>query len=72
MAASNKMNVLVANEYEDANEKTQTSFSQVGVAFPAKNDGFTVVITPGISVTGRLIVCKPKSKDKDDDGNNDS
>ncbi len=67
MAASNRMNVLVADEYEDKEGETKTSFTQVGVAFPAKNDGFTIVITKGLSVTGRLIVCKPKSKDKTED-----
>jgi len=38
---------------------------EVGAVWPHKNgNGFDVVITEGISVTGRIVCTVPKEKDK--------
>ena len=48
--------VLIANEYEQAGQK-KTNWTNVGVGFPNKDGkGINIEITPGLSVSGKLIV----------------
>ena len=64
---ANQLNVLAVNEYEDKNGEMKNAFTQVGVAFPTKKaNTFTLVITPAIAISGRLLICPPKGKEDAD------
>lgn len=69
MSNQNYLNVCVVTEkpIEGSDEK-KTYWTKVGAAFPFKDsDGFRVVITQGISVSGELVVIPPKAQDDPDD-----
>lgn len=45
-------------------KEVKTYWNRVGVAFNhEKNDGLTIIITPGISVTGKIVLLEPKDKE---------
>ena len=55
-AATRPMKILSPSNYE-VNGETKTRWTQVGVAFPARDaSGLNIEITPGLAVTGRLII----------------
>ncbi len=63
--AADRLNLLVVEEYED-NGETRNAYTQVGVAFAtSKPDTFSIVIKPGISVTGRLLLAPVRKREDD-------
>lgn len=38
----------------------RASWRRIGAAWPHKGGGFSIVITPGLAVSGRLVLMKPK------------
>lgn len=54
--AKSRYEVLVANEYESTGQK-KTRWTKVGVGFPNQDGkGLNLVIEPGLSVSGNLVV----------------
>lgn len=46
----------------DERNEDRSYWTKVGVAFPSKSGrGFSVIITPGIAVSGRLVILEPKA-----------
>lgn len=59
---SKHLNVFVQETFND-NGTEKSSYTKVGVAFPhTKGEGFNVKITPGISVSGNLVIFPPKDE----------
>lgn len=57
---SKYLNVFVQEQFESGGE-TKSSYTKVGVAFPHdKGGGFNLKITPGLAVSGDLVVFPPK------------
>lgn len=57
------LNVFVQEPFESGGEM-KTSYTKVGVAFPhEKGEGFNLKITPGISVSGDLVVFPPREQE---------
>ena len=57
------LNVLKPELYLDDNGVEKTSFVKVGVAFPHDSGrGFNLKVTPGIAVSGELVVLPPNPK----------
>lgn len=58
---SKYLNVFVQEKFE-SNGEEKSNYTKVGVAFPHdKGEGFNLKITPGISVSGDLVVFPPKA-----------
>jgi hypothetical protein len=57
---SKYLNVFVQEQFQSGGEM-KTNYTKVGVAFPHdKGDGFNLKITPGLSVSGDLVVFPPR------------
>jgi len=57
------LNVFVQEQFESEGE-IKSSYTKVGVAFPHdKGEGFNLKITPGLSVSGDLVVFPPKENE---------
>ena len=57
---SKYLNVFVQEQFESGGE-IKSNYTKVGVAFPHdKGEGFNLKITPGLSVSGDLVVFPPK------------
>ena len=57
---SKNLNVFVQEQFQSGGEM-KTNYTKVGVAFPHdKGDGFNLKITPGLSVSGDLVVFPPR------------
>ena len=57
------LNVFVQEQFE-SNGETKSNYTKVGVAFPhEKGEGFNLKITPGISLSGDLVVFPPKENE---------
>ena len=56
------LNAFIVTEKKDADGKTTARFwTKVGVLYDHEDgDGFNLVITPGISVNGRIVIRKKK------------
>ncbi|MCV6862058.1 hypothetical protein MZC50_09125 [Yersinia pestis subsp. pestis] len=60
-------NVYITNEIESNGEK-RTYWTRIGAAFSHNdNPGFNIVLTPGISVSGKLVLLEPKIEPKDEE-----
>lgn len=60
---SKYLNVFVQEQFE-SNGEQKSNYTKVGVAFPHdKGDGFNLKITPGISISGDLVVFPPKGNE---------
>ena len=60
-----RYDVYVVKEFKGREEKPGKDWIRVGVAFPhASRNGFTIKITPNISVTGDLVALKHEAKDE--------
>ena len=60
---SKYLNVFVQEQFE-SNGEQKSNYTKVGVAFPHdKGDGFNLKITPGISISGDLVVFPPKENE---------
>lgn len=60
------LNVFVQETFE-AHGEEKSSYTKVGVAFPHnKGEGINVKITPGISVSGDLVIFPPKDAEEGD------
>jgi hypothetical protein len=60
---SKYMNVFVQEQFE-SNGEQKSNYTKVGVAFPHdKGGGFNLKITPGISVSGDLVIFPPKENE---------
>jgi hypothetical protein len=58
------LNVFVQETFE-ADGKEKSNYTKVGVAFPhTKGEGFNLKITPGIAVSGDLVLFPPKESDE--------
>ena len=63
-ATKARYEVLIANEYESAGQK-KTRWTKVGVGFPNQDGrGFNLMIEPGLSVSGNLVVRLHEPKDQ--------
>jgi len=61
---SKYLNVFVQEQFESGGE-TKSNYTKVGVAFPhKKGEGFNLKITPGIAVSGDLVLFPPKESDE--------
>ena len=59
---SKYLNVFVQEQFESDGE-TKSNYTKVGAAFPHdKGDGFNLKITPGLAVSGDLVVFPPKDE----------
>ena len=59
---SKYLNVFVQEQFE-SNGEMKSNYTKVGVAFPHdKGEGFNVKITPGLAVSGDLVVFPPKDE----------
>ena len=57
---SKYLNVFVQEQFESGGE-TKSNYIKVGVAFPHETGGgFNLNVTPGIAVSGDLVVFPPK------------
>lgn len=63
------MNAFVTEAYTpNGEDEERTSYVKVGAAFHHKNgDGLNVVLTPGISVSGTLVILPPLDRDEEAD-----
>ena len=60
---SKYLNVFVQEQFESGGE-IKSNYTKVGVAFPHdKGEGFNLKITPGLSVSGDLVVFPPKENE---------
>jgi hypothetical protein len=60
---SKYLNVFVQEQFE-SNGEQKSNYTKVGVAFPHdKGEGFNLKITPGISISGDLVVFPPKENE---------
>ena len=60
---SKYLNVFVQEQFESGGE-TKSNYTKVGVAFPHETGGgFNLKITPGLSVSGDLVVFPPKENE---------
>ena len=60
---SKYLNVFVQEQFESGGE-IKSNYTKVGVAFPHdKGEGFNLKVTPGISVSGDLVVFPPKENE---------
>lgn len=60
---SKYMNVFVQEQFESGGEM-KSNYTKVGVAFPHdKGDGFNLKITPGLAVSGDLVVFPPRENE---------
>jgi hypothetical protein len=60
---SKYLNVFVQEQFESGGEM-KSNYTKVGVAFPHdKGDGFNLKITPGLSVSGDLVVFPPRENE---------
>ncbi|MBP2845811.1 hypothetical protein J8655_10005 [Dickeya oryzae] len=62
-----KYNAYVLHEYVAQNGENKTFWTKIGAAFENKNGGLNISITPGVSVSGKIVLLEPK--EKDDSGN---
>lgn len=61
--------VYIVNETETNGEK-RTYWTKVGAAFSHNGQsGYNIALTPGISVSGKLVLIEPKDKDDKEPGN---
>ncbi len=61
-------NVFITNEFEISGVK-KTRWTQVGVGFPHKDgEGINIEITPGLSVSGSLVVLLAKNDETKPEG----
>ncbi len=59
-----RYDLYVVKEFKGREEKPGKEWLRVGVAFPhASGNGFSIKITPNISVTGDLVALKHDAKD---------
>ena len=57
-------NLLLAEERSDDNGEVRTYWHSAGTAFPHKNgDGFNLVIPPGMSLSGRVLMLPRKTRE---------
>ena len=57
-------NLLLAEERPDENGEVRTYWHSAGTAFPHKNgDGFNLVIPPGMSLSGRVLMLPRKARE---------
>jgi len=60
---SKYLNVFVQEQFESGGEM-KSNYTKVGVAFPHdKGDGFNLKITPGLAVSGDLVVFPPRENE---------
>jgi hypothetical protein len=60
---SKYLNVFVQEQFESGGEM-KSNYTKVGVAFPHdKGEGFNLKITPGLSVSGDLVVFPPRENE---------
>ncbi|WP_210532022.1 hypothetical protein [Pantoea ananatis] len=56
-------NAFVPQETEQNGDK-KTFWHKVGAAWPNKNEGFTLFIIPGISVSGKIVLMPFKENEE--------
>ncbi|PLW67817.1 hypothetical protein [Pseudohalioglobus lutimaris] len=60
---SKYLNVFVQEQFESGGE-LKSNYTKVGVAYPHdKGEGFNLKITPGLSVSGDLVVFPPRESE---------
>jgi hypothetical protein len=60
---SKYLNVFVQEQFESGGEM-KSNYTKVGVAFPHdKGGGLNIKITPGLSVSGDLVVFPPRENE---------
>lgn len=63
MASDSKIyDVLSVETYTDGNGEEKSRFHRVGTAFENKNGGQTLLIPPGISLTGKIVTKERSEK----------
>lgn len=62
-----RYNVLQPYKYRDANQVERNGWTEVGVAFSGKAS-ISVVIRPGLAVSGKLVLMKPRHNNDDAGG----
>ncbi len=69
MSHQNYLNVRVVTEKQtEGSDEKKTYWTKVGAAFLFKeSEGYRVVITEGISVSGELVLLPPKAQDHTED-----
>ncbi len=69
MSNQNYLTVNIATEKPiKGSDETKTYWTKVGAAFPFKeSEGYRLVITEGISVSGELVLLPPKAHDNAED-----
>ena len=66
MADKQVYDVLVPEEYEDkrgGNGELKSRYYRVGTAFENERDGMSVILAPGITVSGKLVIMPRREKD---------
>ena len=54
--------ICIIEDYEH-NGDSRTAFHRIGVAFEAKEGGFSCQTFPGAAITGRFVILPRKTKD---------
>jgi hypothetical protein len=61
--STGRLEAFITRDYQVEND-TRTEWTKVGIAFQHKSrKGFTLHITPGLSVSGDIILREPRPKD---------
>lgn len=65
-----RLDAVVAREYQDRNGDRKTSFTRIGVAFPMRNGGYSIVLealpVPQMGERGietRILLMPPRQRD---------
>lgn len=48
--------ILISEEYTNANGEVKTSWTRAGVCFPMESGGFSGEITNGLALSGKFII----------------
>lgn len=48
--------LVIANEYEDSEGKPRQKYTNIGVAFENENTGYSLLIDPGIAISGKVLM----------------
>ena len=56
--------LVIANEYEDGDGKPRQKYTNIGIAFENENTGYSLLIDPGIAVSGKVLML-PKGEKGD-------
>lgn len=57
--------IVLIRDYTDADNQQRSASTRVGTAFPNKNTGFSLLIEPGVSISGRVQLLPRTEKPAD-------